>query len=53
MLTYGLMSSPQEAVGAAKLIDFRLPDDVRVLPEEISRYVSIIDNYERPDPIKT
>ncbi|SNT70723.1 hypothetical protein [Psychrobacter sp. LV10R520-6] len=52
MLTYGLMSSPQEAVGAAKLIDFRLPDDVRVLPEEISRYVSIIDNYERPDPIK-
>lgn len=52
MLTYGLMSSPQEAVGAAKLIDFRLPADVRVLPEEINRYVSIIDNYERPDPIK-
>lgn len=52
MLTYGLMSSPQEAVGAAKLIDFRLPDNVRVLPEEISRYVGIIDNYERPDPVK-
>lgn len=52
MLTYGLMSSPQEAVGAAKLIDFGLPADVRVLPEEISRYVSIIDNYERPEPIK-
>ena len=52
MLTYGIMSSPQEAVGAAKLIDFGLPADVRVLPEEINRYVSIIDNYERPGPIK-
>lgn len=52
MLTYGLMGSPQEAVGASKLIDFRLPADVRVLPEEINRYVGIIDNYERPQPIK-
>lgn len=52
MLTYGIMSSPQEAVGAAKLIDFGLPADVRVLPEEINRYVNIIDNYERPEPIK-
>jgi len=52
MLTYGIMSSPQEAVGAAKLIDFKLPKNVRVLPEEINRYVSIIDNYERPDPVK-
>ena len=52
MLIYGVMSSPQEAVGAAKLIDFKLPANVRVLPEEINRYVSIIDNYERPDPIK-
>ena len=52
MLTYGLMSSPQEAVGGAKLIDFGLPADVRVLAEEVNRYVSIIDNYERPQPIK-
>lgn len=52
MLTYGIMSSPQEAVGAAKLIDFKLPANVRVLPEEINRYVGIIDNYERPDPVK-
>ena len=51
MLTYGIMSSPQEAVGAAKLIDFGLPADVRVLPEEINRYVNIIDNYERPEAI--
>ena len=52
MLTYGLLSSPQEAVGASKLVDFGLPADVRVLSEEINRYVSIIDNYERPKPIK-
>ena len=52
MLIYGLMGSPQEAVGAAKLVDFGLPADVRVLPEEINRYVGIIDNYERPLPIK-
>ena len=52
MLTYGLMSSPQEAVGGAKLIDFNLPANVRVLPEEISRYISIIDDYERQDPVK-
>lgn len=52
MLTYGLMSSPQEAVGAAKLVDFNLPANVRVLPEEISRYISVIDNYERPQPLK-
>lgn len=52
MLTYGLMSSPQEAAGASKLIDFNLPANVRVLPEEINRYVSIIDVYERSEPIK-
>ena len=52
MLTYGIMSSPQEAIGAAKLTDFRLPANVRVLPEEINRYVGIIDNYTRAEPMK-
>ncbi|MBU5617466.1 hypothetical protein KPY62_10260 [Psychrobacter sp. TAE2020] len=52
MLTYGLLNSSQEAVGAAKLVDFGLPADVRVLSEEINRYTSIIDNYERSQPIK-
>ncbi len=52
MLTYGSMNSPQEAAGAAKLVDFGLPANVRVLPEEINRYVGIIDNYERPKAIK-
>lgn len=51
MLTYGIMSSPQEAIGASQLIDFGLPANVRVIPEEINRYVSIIDNYELADPV--
>lgn len=52
MLTYGIMNSPQEALGTGRLVDFGLPNNVRVLPEEIDRYVSIIDNYERAEPIK-
>lgn len=52
MLIYGLMSSPQEAVGATKLIDFRLPANVRALPEEINRYVGLIDNYTRSEPMQ-
>lgn len=51
MLTYGIMSSPQEAMGASQLIDFGLPANVRVLPEEFNRYVSIIENYELADPV--
>lgn len=48
MLTYGIMSSFQEAMGTTKLIDFRLPNSARTLPEEMSRYLGMIDNYERP-----
>ena len=51
MLTYGVMSSPQEAIGASQLIDFGLPANVRLIPEEFNRYVSIIDNYELADPV--
>lgn len=51
MLTYGVMNSSQEAIGASRLIDFGLPANVRVLPEEFNRYVSIIDNYELADPV--
>lgn len=48
LLTYGVMNSFQEAMGAAKLIDFRLPNSARTLPEEMSRYLALIDSYERP-----
>lgn len=47
ILTYGVMSSFQEALGATKLIDFKLPNSTRVLPEQMQRYLDLIDNYER------
>lgn len=52
LLTYGVMSTFQEAMGAAKLVDFRLPKGVRVLPEEMKRYVAMIDNYQRSTATK-
>lgn len=51
MLTYGVMNSAQEASGAAKLMDFGLPSNVRVIPEEFNRYVNIIDSYELAQPV--
>lgn len=57
VLTYGVMSSFQEAMGASKVIDFKLPNSTRVIPEEMRRYADMIDNYERAntynDDIKT
>lgn len=47
VLTYGVLSSFQEAMGATKLVDFRLPNSIRVVPEEMRRYVDMIDRYER------
>ncbi len=52
VLTYGAMQSPQMAMGAAKTIDFKLPANVRVLPEEIDRYLDMIDNYEISEPVR-
>lgn len=51
MLTYGLMNSVQEAMGATKLVNFGLPRNVRVIPEQISRYIGIIDDYEKMQPL--
>lgn len=51
MLTYGIMSSAEEAMGASKLMDFGLPANVRVIPEQFNRYVNSIDNYELADPV--
>lgn len=47
ILIYGLMSSFQEALGVGKTVDFRLPDNARVLPEQMQRYLDMMDNYER------
>lgn len=47
VLTYGMLSSFQEAMGATKMVDFRLPNHIRVVPEEFRRYAAMIDDYER------
>lgn len=49
ILTYGIMGSTQEALGTIKTIDFELPKSIMPMPEQMSRYVSMIDNYERPE----
>lgn len=52
MLTYGLMNSAQEAMGAARLVDFGLPKNIRVIAEQVGRYIGIIDNYEKGHPME-
>lgn len=49
ILTYGIMGSSQEALGAIKTVDFGLPKSVEPMPEQIKRYVDMIDNYERSE----
>ncbi|MBE9589570.1 hypothetical protein IM753_00975 [Moraxella sp. K127] len=49
ILTYGIMGSTQEALGTIRVIDFGLPKSVTPMPEEMGRYVSMVDNYERPE----
>ena len=51
ILTYGVMGSTQEAMGAIKLVDFDLPKNVQPVPEQMQRYLDIIDNYERHEEI--
>lgn len=49
ILTYGVMGSPQEALGAIKVVDFGLPPSVTPMSEEMKRYAGMIDNYERSE----
>lgn len=49
ILTYGIMGSTQEAIGAIKTVDFGLPKSVQPMPEQMKRYIDIIDNYERSE----
>lgn len=51
ILTYGVMGSTQEALGAIKTVDFNLPKNVRPMPEQMQRYLDIIDNYEHHEEI--
>ncbi len=47
MLIYGEVNGFEEAMALANDIDFALPASVNVIPEEMNRYASMIDNYER------
>lgn len=49
ILTYGVFVNAQEAISASKSIDFALP--ARALPEEMNRYLGMVDNYERAQNI--
>lgn len=51
ILTYGIMGSRQEALGAIKTVDFGLPQSVTPVTEQMSRYLQMIDNYERTEEI--
>lgn len=52
LLTYDVMGNKQQATNIASSVDFGLPANVQVLPEEISDYLDIIENYELSGPIK-
>lgn len=47
VLTYDVVNSLQEALGATRTVDFELPNSVRIFPEQMQRYFDMIDNYER------
>ena len=53
ILLYDVFPSAQMAMGASKLIDFDLPENVRVIPEEIDRYNTVIENYELSEPMRS
>lgn len=46
VLTYGIYNSPQEAIGASRVIQFNLPNGVSTFPEEFKLFASQMDEYE-------
>lgn len=46
VLTYGIYNSPQEAIGASKVIQFNLSNGVTTFPEEFRLFASQMDEYE-------
>lgn len=51
ILMYGEMKDSNEAMAVASKVDFKLPSSIRVMPEEMNRYISIVDNYERGEAV--
>lgn len=52
VVTYGVFGSVQEAVGAAKVVNFNLPKDVKAFPEEFKVYAPQMDEYEVTPPLR-
>ena len=52
ILFYDIYPTAQMAMGAAKVTDFTLPANVRVIPEEINRYLQVIENYELSESVQ-
>ena len=52
LLMYDVMGNKQQATNAADSVDFGLPANVKVIPEEISDYLDVIENYELTGPVK-
>ena len=51
VVTYGVFGSSQEAVGAAKVVNFNLPKDVQAFPEAFKMYLPQMDEYEVAPPL--
>ncbi len=47
ILTYGVMNTFKEAAAVSTTVQFHLPNSTRVAPEEMKRYISMIDSYQR------
>lgn len=52
VVTYGVFGSVQEAVGAAKVVNFNLPKEVKAFPEEFKMYAPQMDEYEIAPPLR-
>ena len=52
VVTYGVFGSVQEAVGAAKVVSFNLPKEVKAFPEEFKMYAPQMDEYEVAPPLR-
>ncbi len=51
ILTYDVIGSLDEAIILASEVDFDLPKSIKIVPEEMSRYASMIDSYERSESV--
>ncbi len=51
VLIYDLVGQLDDAIELIQNTDFNLPKSVKIEPEEVNRFISIIDNYERAEAV--